>query len=87
MNGHDEKELLIRAGALEQSSTHPLAQAIVSEVAKRGLKLPIAEQFEIIQGKGARGTIDGKLYWLGSHRYLEERGQETPLDTPCRFSA
>ena len=61
MNGHDEKELLIRAGALEQSSTHPLAQAIVSEVAKRGLKLPIAEQFEIIQGKGARGTIDGKL--------------------------
>ena len=78
MNGHDEKELLIRAGALEQSSTHPLAQAIVSEVAKRGLKLPIAEQFEIIQGKGARGTIDGKLYWLGSHRYLEERGQETP---------
>ena len=78
MNGHDEMELLIRAGALEQSSTHPLAQAIVSEVAKRGLKLPVAEQFEIIQGKGARGTIDGKLYWLGSHRYLEERGQETP---------
>ncbi len=78
MNGHDEMELLIRAGALEQSSSHPLAQAIVSEVAKRGLKLPNAEQFEIIQGKGARGTIDGKFYWLGSHRYLEERGQETP---------
>ena len=78
MNGHDEMELLIRAVALEQSSSHPLAQAIVSEVEKRGLKLPVAEQFEIIQGKGARGTIDGKLYWLGSHRYLEERGQETP---------
>jgi Cd2+/Zn2+-exporting ATPase len=27
MNGHDETELLIRAGALEQSSSHPLAQA------------------------------------------------------------
>lgn len=78
MNGHDEMELLIRAGALEQSSSHPLAQAIVSEVVNRGLKLPVAEQFEIIQGKGAKGTIDGKLYWLGSHRYLEERGQETP---------
>ncbi|MBN8605022.1 MAG: heavy metal translocating P-type ATPase [Planctomycetes bacterium] len=78
MNGHNEEELLVRAGALEQSSTHPLAQAIVAEVTKRGLKFPLAEQFEIIQGKGARGTIDGKLYWLGSHRYLEERGQETP---------
>lgn len=78
MNGHDEEELLIRAGALEQSSTHSLAQAIMAEVVKRGYRLPVAEQFEIIQGKGAQGTIDGKLYWLGSHRYLEERGQETP---------
>jgi Cd2+/Zn2+-exporting ATPase len=78
MNGHDETELLIRAGALEQSSSHPLAQAILAEISKRGLALPLPEQFEIIQGKGARGTIDGKAYWLGSHRYLEERGQETP---------
>jgi Cd2+/Zn2+-exporting ATPase len=78
LNGHDATELLTRAGALEQSSSHPLAQAILAEVSKRGLKLPLPEQFEIIQGKGARGTIDGKSYWLGSHRYLEERGQETP---------
>lgn len=78
MNGHDEEELLLRAGALEQSSTHPLALAIVAEVNSRGYKLPVAEQFGIIQGKGAKGTIDGKMYWLGSHRYLEERGQETP---------
>jgi Zn2+/Cd2+-exporting ATPase len=78
MNGHDETELLTRAGALEQSSSHPLAQAILDEVKKRGLTLPSSEKFEIIQGKGARGTIGGKLYWLGSHRYLEERGQETP---------
>ncbi|MDX1929260.1 MAG: heavy metal translocating P-type ATPase [Pirellulaceae bacterium] len=78
MNGHNEEELLMRAGTLEQSSTHPLAKAIVSEATKRGFKLPTAEQFEIIQGKGARGTMDGKQYWLGSHRYLEERGQETP---------
>jgi len=48
MNGHDEEELLLRAGALEQSSTHPLALAIVAEVNSRGYKLPVAEQFEII---------------------------------------
>jgi Cd2+/Zn2+-exporting ATPase len=29
-------------------------------------------------GKGARGRIDGRDYWLGSHRYVEERAQETP---------
>ncbi|MBN8602263.1 MAG: cadmium-translocating P-type ATPase [Planctomycetes bacterium] len=78
LNGHDEQELLHRAGGLERGSTHPLAQAIVTEALKRKADLPDVDQFEIIQGKGARGVIDGKLYWLGSHRYLEERGQETP---------
>lgn len=78
LNGHDEQELLHRAGGLERGSTHPLAQAIVAEALKRKADLPDVDQFEIIQGKGARGVIDGKLYWLGSHRYLEERGQETP---------
>ena len=28
------------------------------------------ESFEIIQGKGARGLIDEKKYWLGSHKFL-----------------
>ena len=34
--------------------------------------------FTILPGKGATGVIDGVPYWLGSHRYLEERRQETP---------
>ena len=38
----------------------------------------IASDFRILQGKGAMGTIDGRPYWLGSHRYLEERGAEAP---------
>lgn len=78
MNDHDEEELLTRAGALELNSNHPLARAIVDETKKRGMTIPPAESFETIQGKGATGVIDGKTFWLGSHRYLEQRGQETP---------
>ena len=77
MNGHDEVELLSRAAALESHSNHPLARAIIREIRQRHLRPPEAQQFEIIQGKGARGTIDGRSFWLGSHRFLEERGQET----------
>ncbi len=76
MSGHNEGELLTRAGALESHSNHPLARAIVAEGIERGLSLPEAEEFEIIQGKGARGTFHGIFFWLGSHRYLEERQQE-----------
>lgn len=78
MNGHTEAELLARAGALEMNSNHPLAKAIVEENRRRGMTMPAAERFETIQGQGASGVIEGTSYWLGSHRYLEQRGQETP---------
>jgi Cd2+/Zn2+-exporting ATPase len=77
LSGHDEIELLQRAAALESHSNHPLARAIVAAARDRGLSIPDANNCEIVQGKGATGRIGDRLYWLGSHRYLEERQQET----------
>jgi len=77
MNGHDERELLERAAALEAGSTHPLARAVVAYAQQQGVAIRPAEDFQIIQGKGAAGRFNGETYWLGSHRYLEERKQET----------
>jgi Cd2+/Zn2+-exporting ATPase len=77
LEGHTELELLERAAALEARSDHPLAQAILTHAQGRGLTPAPAEDFEIIQGKGATGRVRGVRSWLGSHRYLEERGQET----------
>jgi Cd2+/Zn2+-exporting ATPase len=54
-----------------------LATAIVDFAKDRGVAPAPATEFEIIQGKGARAVFDGREFWLGSHRYLEERGQET----------
>ncbi len=80
LSGHDEKELLERAAAMESRSDHPLAQAIVAFAKQRGVPIVPAEDFQIIQGKGAIACFGGERYWLGSHRYLEERGQETKED-------
>ncbi len=77
LNGHSENELLQRAAALESHSNHPLARAIVDHAKRRGISIGEAENFQILQGKGASGRLDGREFWLGSHRYLEERGQET----------
>jgi Cd2+/Zn2+-exporting ATPase len=78
MNGHTEAELLERAAAMESHSDHPLARAIVAYSEAQGVRALPATEFSIIPGLGARGVWRGKEYWLGSHRYLEERGQETP---------
>jgi len=77
-NGHTEEELLSRAAALESHSDHPLARAIVRHADDRGVSMGRAEKFQIFKGKGATARLDGREFWLGSHRYLEERGQETP---------
>jgi len=78
MSGHDETELFQRVAALESHSNHPLARAIVAAARERGVTIPEVDGFEIIQGKGATGRIAGTPYWVGSHRYLEDRQQETP---------
>ena len=77
LNGHTEQELIERAAALEARSEHPLAQAVIRYAQSRDIKPIPADDVQVIQGKGVSGHFRGRLFWLGSHRYLEERGQES----------
>ena len=78
LNHHTEEELLQRAAALEASSEHPLARAILKYAAEKGIQGERAENFQITKGKGAEGTYRGTRYWVGSHRFMHEMKQETP---------
>lgn len=78
LNGHTESELLERAAALEAHSNHPLAVAILDAAEESQIAFEPADSYQIIQGKGATALIKGREFWLGSHRYLEERKEETP---------
>ena len=77
LSGHDQKELLELAGALEAHSEHPLARAIRRRAASEGIDLVSAEDFRAMRGKGAEGKIGGRIFWIGSHRLMEEKGVET----------
>jgi len=78
LNGHTETELLERAAALEAHSDHPLATAVLRLAAARGVSVTAAEEYRVLKGRGAEGTVKGRLYWLGSHRLLHEKTGETP---------
>lgn len=77
LSGHSDAEVLEIAATIEARSEHPLARAIVRAADARGIRPAPADNFKAIKGKGATASIDGKSVWLGSHRLLEERGQET----------
>ncbi len=77
LDGHTEADVLRVAAALESRSSHPLSQAILAEASARGVPVHPAQDVQSLPGKGVLGRTNGTGYWLGSHRYLEERGQET----------
>jgi Cd2+/Zn2+-exporting ATPase len=62
---------------MELHSDHPLARAIMDYLRERKIEPTPAEEFRILPGKGATARFRDRSYWLGSHRFLEERGQET----------
>ncbi|MEQ8249591.1 MAG: heavy metal translocating P-type ATPase [Alphaproteobacteria bacterium] len=78
LNGHTEAELIERAAALEAFSTHPLAHAVSAFAKERGIQPRPASDVQMLRGKGVIGGFGGEPFWLGSHRYLVERGQDSP---------
>ena len=76
LHGHTVQELLTCAAALEAHSAHPLARAILQKATSLGLTTSPAEQFTALQGRGAEAVIDGKRFWIGSHRLMEDLGVE-----------
>ncbi|AUI52839.1 heavy metal translocating P-type ATPase [Arthrobacter crystallopoietes] len=64
-SGTDSDELLRLAGAVEDSSEHPIAQAIAKGAAERTGQLPVPESFKNIEGKGVQGIVDGHLVLVG----------------------
>ena len=56
----DENSLLALAAAVEQGSTHPLAQAIVREAQQRQLTLPAANNQRALAGSGIEADVNGQ---------------------------
>jgi len=69
--GGSRDELLRLAAALQQTSDHPLARAVLNAAPK---SLPAAQAARALPGRGLEATLEGQLLALGSSRLLQERG-------------
>ncbi len=67
-------DLLRLVAALEKSSEHPLADAIVQAARARGLKLPEATEFTSMTGMGVRGTVEGRRLASGNLALMRASG-------------
>jgi len=69
--------VLSLAAALEKSSEHPLARAIVDGAAARSISIPRADGFASVTGKGVRGTVGTDRLALGNAALMQDEGAST----------
>lgn len=72
VQGINEKDLLLTAGSLEQSSEHPLARAVIDYAQEQGIQLVNVSDFESVTGGGVKGALNGKKVFLGKGKFIEE---------------
>ena len=76
-----EDEWLAVAAAVEASSEHPLARAIVEEAFRRGLPLSEVEGFQAVTGRGVRVRLQGHPLTVGSPAFLTAEGVDLSRQT------
>jgi P-type Cu+ transporter len=74
LSGHSDEDVLATAGALEQSSEHPLAAAIVSAARQRHLEIPRVDRFEAEPGYGVRGVVKEVQAVAGNAEFMSRSG-------------
>ena len=74
---HNELKLLRLAAAVEHSSEHPLADAVVRYAQRQEVALVNVQDFAAIAGSGVQGTVSDRLVQIGTQRWMDELGIDT----------
>lgn len=74
LSGLNEAELRNLAASLAGRSDHPVSKALADAAKRDGVVLRNVDAFEALPGRGTKGFIEGKLYYLGNHRLIHEQG-------------
>ena len=77
-DGEQPAEVLRLAGALEDSSEHPIAKAIARGARDKVGDLPAVEGFANLQGLGVQGIVDGHTVLVGRRQLLADWSQPLP---------
>lgn len=72
-----ENIMLSYAAAAEETSTHPLAVAILNEVKERGIEIPNHSENKVIVARGIETSVENNIIRVGSKKYMEENGIST----------
>ena len=73
-----KEDMLLMAAALEQKSEHPIALGIVNKAKTLERKIPEANDFNAITGKGVEAQVEGQQVKVVSPGYLKDKNIGIP---------
>ncbi|MDA3922290.1 MAG: heavy metal translocating P-type ATPase [Salinisphaera sp.] len=76
-NGFEPAEVLRLVAAVEATSEHPVATAIVKAAREENITWPEASDFQAHTGYGVEAQVDGRLVQVGAARYMESLGVDS----------
>ena len=85
--GVDATDLLRYAGAVEDASEHPIAQAIAKAATQQTGLLPTVGDFVNVEGKGVQGVVDGSAVVVGRDSLLADWLQQLSPDVAAAKAA
>ncbi|HET6683681.1 MAG TPA: copper-translocating P-type ATPase, partial [Gaiella sp.] len=77
-HGVESAEVLRLAGAVEDASEHPIAQAIAERAREELGRLPAVEHFSNRAGLGVEAVVEGHVLVVGRPAFLASHGLELP---------
>lgn len=64
--------------AMESQSEHPLAEAVSAKLKAEKVNAVNLDAFESLTGRGVMATYDGRNYYIGNRKLMEEQGLQLP---------
>ena len=71
LNGFSKEEIIAIACSLEEKSKHPIANAFNEYKNNHNISLEKVHEFESLAGKGLKGKINGKTYYVGKEELFD----------------
>ncbi|TXK84377.1 cation-translocating P-type ATPase [Paenibacillus sp. N3.4] len=71
VKSYDEKTFLEVAYAVEKSSSHPLAKAVMKFLQEKEIVAGDPDDIETVSGRGIQAKVNGQLYYLGNEKSME----------------
>jgi P-type Cu+ transporter len=75
-SAYSDNQLLTLIASVENSSEHPIAQAIIKAAKEKGLTLEPITEFNAIAGYGVTARVGEVLVQIGADRFMTEQGIE-----------